>query len=233
MFGKKRKKKTPPAKPQKVYFVPGFGADEKIFYNLRLQNINPVYLNWLDPFPKESYQAYVKRMAEGIKDENPIIVGVSFGGMLALEIARTRAVKQIVLISSIKTSKELPVKWKLAGRLKLNKILPIKHIQRYEYFYTNANKKLGAVTNEEQEFANSYRRTIRSGYLIWALNQILNWQNEDYPANVIHIHGDEDKIFPIKSTNPTHIIKGGTHMSIMNRADEISKILNEVLPKIS
>jgi len=232
IFGKRKEVPPAPTKPRKVYFIPGFGADEKIFYNLTLDNVLPVYVNWLDPLHHETYQSYAERMSASIEDEEPIIVGVSFGGMLTLEIARTRPVRQVILISSIKSSKELPFKWKLAGKLRLNKIVPLKRIQEYERFYASANKKLGAFTPEEQNFANSYRRTIKKGYLLWALDQIINWNNEQYPTNVIHIHGDEDKIFPIKSTHPTHIIKGGTHMSIVNRADEISRILNDELSKI-
>jgi pimeloyl-ACP methyl ester carboxylesterase len=223
----RKKKQELPKK--KIYCIPGFGADDKIFNNLRIDNAALVFINWLKPLPREPYKDYVLRMAEKIQEDNPVIIGVSFGGMVALEIAKIRPVKQVILVSSIKNTDELPRKWKLIGKLRLNHIFPIKRIQANERFFAMANKRLGAFTKEEQEFANNYRRIIDKDYMIWALNQILNWRNADFPANVVHIHGDADLIFPIKPLKPTHIIKGGTHMMIVNRAAEISAIINEVL----
>ncbi len=223
----RRKKKELPKR--KIYCIPGFGADDKIFNNLSIDHAELIFINWLKPSPKEPYKDYVLRMAEKIQEDNPIIIGVSFGGMVALEIARIRPVKQVVLVSSIKNTDELPRKWKLIGRLRLNHIFPIKRIQSNERFFAMANKRLGAFTSEEQDFANNYRRIIDKDYMIWALNQILNWRNTAVPANVVHIHGDADLIFPIKPLKPTHVIKSGTHMMIVNRAAEISAIINEIL----
>lgn len=225
----RRKEDTPVL--QKIYCIPGFGTDEKIFSNLTIDNAALVYINWLDPLPKESYPDYVQRMAAKIDETEPVIIGVSFGGMVALEIARTRKVKQVILISSIKTTDELPRKWRLIGRLKLNKVFPIKRIQATETFYALANKRVGAFTEEEKAFANNYRRIIKTNYMIWALHQILNWKNKEVPENIVHIHGTDDLIFPVKTSHPTHIIQGGTHMMVMNRAAEVSAIINDVLAK--
>jgi pimeloyl-ACP methyl ester carboxylesterase len=226
----RRKKQELPKR--KIYCIPGFGADDKIFTNLSIDNAELVFINWLKPVPKELYKDYVLRMAEKIREPDPVIIGVSFGGMVALEIAKILPVKQVILVSSIKNTDELPRKWKLIGRLRLNHIFPIKRIQANERFFAMANKRLGAFTSEEQDFANNYRRIIDKDYMIWALNQILNWRNVDVLANVIHIHGDADLIFPIKPLKPTHVIKGGTHMMIVNRAKEISAIINEVLKDV-
>jgi pimeloyl-ACP methyl ester carboxylesterase len=223
------RRKKPDLPKRKIYCIPGFGADDKIFNNLRIDNAELVFINWLKPLPREPYKDYVLRMAEKIQEHDPVIIGVSFGGMVALEIAKAMPVKQVILISSIKNTDELPRKWKLIGKLRLNHIFPIKRIQANERFFAVANKRLGAFTKEEQDFANNYRRIIDKDYMIWALNQILNWRNTDFPLNVIHIHGDADLIFPIKPLKPTHIIKGGTHMMIVNRAAEISAIINGVL----
>ncbi|MCH5689430.1 alpha/beta hydrolase [Niabella sp. W65] len=59
--------------------------------------------------PREPYKDYVLRMAEKIQEDNPVIIGVSFGGMVALEIAKIRPVKQVILVSSIKIPTSCPV----------------------------------------------------------------------------------------------------------------------------
>lgn len=208
-----------------IYCIPGFGADERIFSKLTI-NANLKFINWLNPSRNETLPSYVGRMSAMIDEEEPIIIGVSFGGMIALEIAKTRAIKQMFLVSSVKCCKELPGKMKLVGKLRLNKIFPLKNIQRNQRFFKIANRRLGAFTAEEQEFANAYRKNVNSDYLTWSSNQIVNWKNTAYPQNIIHIQGDRDLVFPIKNLTPTHIIKGGTHMMVVNRPQEVSNIIN-------
>lgn len=215
----------------KLFCIPGFGVDDKIFGNLSL-NADLRFINWLDPLPKETLTEYAKRMASNIDEDEPVILGISFGGMIAQEIAKFRPVKQIILVSSIKSRRELTCQLRLAGRLRLNKLFPVKKIQQSEKFYETANKRLGAVTKEEKEFANGYRKSAKLNYVNWSFDKILNWKNEGWPENIIHIHGDKDQIFPIGHIKPTHVIDKGTHMMVWNRADEISKIINEVLAKL-
>ena len=215
----------------KLYCIPGFGVDDKIFGNLKL-NADLHFMNWLDPLPKESLKAYAARMASEITDDEPVIVGISFGGMIAVEIAKIRPVKQIILISSTKLRSELPKHLRTIGLLRLDKLFPVKKVQQSDRFYEVANRRLGAITPEEKQFANSYRKTANLNYVNWSFDKILNWKNKECPDNTIHIHGNKDKIFPIKYIQPTHVIENGTHMMVWNRADEISRIINEALGKL-
>lgn len=66
-------------------------------------------------------------------------------------------------------------------------------------------------------------------YLPWAIHNILNWQQEEPNPEIIHIHGNNDGIFPIKYVKKCIIIEGGTHVMILNKAKEISKLLIEVI----
>ncbi|MCF3109066.1 alpha/beta hydrolase [Niabella sp. CC-SYL272] len=213
-----------------LYCIPGFGVDERIYSNLVIDKAELCFLNWLDPDPKESFNAYARRMAAGIKDEDAILMGISFGGMVALEIAGFRNIKQVILISSIKQRAEMPLEMRLAGALRLNRIFPVRKIQQSEAAYRIANRRLGAYTPEEQEFANTYRKTAKLSYVNWSFDKILNWRNTNGFKNVVHIHGDRDRIFPIKYITPDYVIKEGTHMMVWNRAPEISAIINRVLP---
>lgn len=215
-------------KPPTVYCIPGFGVDEGIFANLEV-DAKLQFLNWVKPYPKESLEAYAHRVAENIKEEQPVIVGVSFGGMIAIEINRFLPAKQVIIISGVKCRKELPFHLRCIGNLRLDKIFPVKKIQQSDKLYEIANKRLGAVTPQEKAFANAYRRNADIEYVNWSFDKILNWKNKTYPPGIVHIHGDADRVFPIKTINPTHVIRSGTHMMIVNRAKEISAIINERL----
>ncbi len=211
-----------------IYCISGLGADEKVFDNLHINGHELRYIPWLKPKPKETIQAYAKRMAEGISEASPILLGVSFGGMIGIEIAKQINIDRLFLISSIKSGSEMPKWMKMVASLKLHKIIPIRSNRLTEKI---DNDRLGVSTKEEKEMVRNYRQKVDPIYLNWAVNEVITWRNDWQPERVVHIHGDKDKIFPIKKIKATHIIKEGTHMIIFNRADEIGKVVEEELKK--
>ena len=134
--------------------------------------------------------------------------------------------QRLIIVSSIKSTVELPGWMKIAGKIKLNKLIPSKS---YQFTEKIDNNRLGVSTKEERDMVRIYRKNADPVYLDWAIHQILNWKNDWQPDNIIHIHGDKDKIFPIKKINPTHIIKEGTHMIIYNRANEVGEFILQEL----
>lgn len=209
-----------------VYCISGLGADEQVFCNLHLKGYKLKYIPWLVPHKKEKIKVYARRMAEYIEQESPILLGVSFGGMIGIEIAQQIKLHRLIIVSSIKSTIEMPGWMKIAGKIKLNKLLPAKTYRLTEKIDYN---RLGATTKEERDMVRNYRKKADPVYLDWAIHEILNWKNGWQPDNIIHINGDKDKIFPIKNIKPTHIIKEGTHMIIYNRANEVSEFILQEL----
>ncbi len=109
-----------------IYCISGFGADERVFSKLNLPGYNIHYIKWNIPEKNESLHAYAKRLIEQIHHVNPILIGLSFGGMMCIEIARQFPVEKIILISSIKSFQERPFWMKLSGKLRVNKIFPMR-----------------------------------------------------------------------------------------------------------
>src|SRR5437764_11227763 len=91
-----------------VYLISAMGGDERVFQQLDLSFCNPVFINWIEPLKTENITQYAGRLKEQIKDPEPIIGGLSFGGMVAVEIAKQLPAKKIILISSSKSKKEIP-----------------------------------------------------------------------------------------------------------------------------
>ena len=68
---------------ESVYLMPGMGANPRIFEFLSLDKYFDVYhLSWIPPEKDESLHHYAQRMGQRIKHKNPILIGVSFGGVL-------------------------------------------------------------------------------------------------------------------------------------------------------
>lgn len=209
-----------------IYCISGLGADERAFSKLRINGYALKVIPWLMPVKNENIQHYAKRMCADIKEENPVLMGLSFGGMLCTEIAKQIPVDKIIIISSIKSSKELPFWMKAAATLKLNKIVPLKSTRLTQPIQ---NKMLGVQTDEEKTLVASLRREADLPYTNWAVNQALNWKNSWRHPNIYHIHGDKDNMFPIKNIKADYTIKNAGHFMIMNRAAEVSDCVNSIL----
>jgi len=139
-----------------IYCISGLGADDRAFSRLKLEGYKVVCIPWLMPLPGEPITAYATRMSKAITTENPILIGLSFGGMMAIEISKLIPVEKVILISSIRSRSELPGWMKAAGLLGLNKVLPMKS---YKLTEPIQNRFIGVTTPEEKEMVNTYRRT--------------------------------------------------------------------------
>jgi pimeloyl-ACP methyl ester carboxylesterase len=211
---------------KKIYCIPGLGVDEKIFDGIHLPGFQLVHLSLIKPIKKESLAAYAKRLITQIDDRHPIIIGVSFGGMIAIEIAKQIALEKLIIISGVKKHKEIPRWMRISGALRIHKIVPVKSTRFTE---RADNRRIGIKTDEEKRIVMEYRKRADKNYIAWALDKILNWKNTWIPERLYHIHGDEDRLFPINKVAATHVIKQGTHIMLVNMVDEINACLHDIL----
>jgi len=120
----------------------------------------------------------------------------------------------------------LPTWMKTVAWLKLNKILPMGSSKLTEPIQ---NRILGVSTPEDKGIVAVSRKNANKKYVSWAVDQAINWKNQWHHPEIYHIHGDNDKMFPIKGINPTYTLKDAGHFMIMNRAEEVSACINEIL----
>ena len=214
----------------KAYFISGLGADRRAFYKIQLPpSYEPVHLEWIQPLPKESLADYAKRFSRLIDaSEDFILIGLSFGGMLASELAKIISPKKIIIISSLSSYKELPWYFKLSGRLGLHKIL-------FPSIYKQAtilNRFMGAGNKETKAIVYSYVNNIDPKFIKWSLHEIVNWERKERYPNLVHIHGSKDHLLPLRYVKADYIVEKGGHLMVMNRADEVNRILGEVLRQL-
>ena len=209
------------------YTIPGLGFDHRIFGGLNLQNGEIHHLNWIDPLPKEPIGNYAKRMAEQISHDPQccILIGHSFGGIMAQEIAAHLPIKKIILVSSIKSEKEKPTNFKMAAPLGFHYLFTKKTTLNTFGFW---GKHFGYNTEELQILFKEMIARQSDAYLQWALFQLSKWQGPgELKVPIHHLHGSHDKTFPFKLIgSPVEKVKGGTHMMIYSRADEISRLIS-------
>lgn len=208
--------------------MPGLAASSTIFENIQLpeDQFEMFFLEWFLPNEKEEIEQYALRMTQKIKHENPVLIGVSFGGVLVQEMAKIIQTNKVIIISSVKTNKEFPSRFKIARNTKAYKLIPtqlladIEKLVKYAFGDNIVAKRL--------KLYEKYLSVRDKHYLDWAIETILCWNQKEINEAVIHIHGDADEVFPIKHIRKCIVVKGGTHIMILNKF----KWLNENLPKL-
>lgn len=213
-----------------IYFMPGMGASSRIFekINLPKDQFEFHYLEWLIPHPNESLNNYTTRIQEEIKHENPVLIGVSFGGIIVQELAKKISTKKTIIISSVRSHTEFPKRMKWAQKLLLYKFFPTRWVNQIEaVLKKHSNEK----AKKRIELFGTYMTIRNSIYLDWAFKSILNWKEPNPNPNVIHVHGDKDEIFPIQYIKNAIVIKGGTHAMILMRYRWFNKHLPTIISK--
>lgn len=210
---------------QNIYCFTGLGADERLFSKLTLPAFTLRHIQYIPPLAAETLPEYAIRLCAQVEDEDPILLGVSFGGMLALEAGKHVKAKQTILISSVKSAHEFPLYYQTANKFRLIKWLPKR---MFQIGGAAPNYLFGAYSAEDKALLRDYLKSADTNFIKWALQIILDWKNERYPQNLIHLHGSNDKIIPLPK-NVNHILKGGGHLMIYNRADEVSQLLQNCL----
>ncbi len=211
-----------------VYLMPGMAANPTIFEYIKLpqDQFEVHWLEWMLPLDNsESISDYARRMTRAIKHNNIVLLGVSFGGVLVQEMSRHIKVKKLIIVSSIKSMNELPRHMQLAKKTKAYKLVPTHLVGNFELL---AKYAFGSNVKKRVDLYKKYLSVSDDKYLSWAIKEILYWNQKEPPANVIHIHGDKDAVFPIKKITQCITIKNGTHIMIINKY----KWFNENLPSL-
>lgn len=210
-----------------LYFVSGLGADKRVFRLLKIEGYQPVYIRWLDPERGESIEAYAKRLCEQIKSDKPIIVGLSFGGMISVEIAKQIETEKVIIISSVKDRFEVPPYFRAFRWFPIHRIFPFKSMLWAGYGI--ADWFFSLADSEEKKLLKAILVDTDAGFIKWALHKVVTWKNETIPENMYHVHGMSDRIFPIRFVEPDIFVEHGGHFMILNRAGQISNILKKIM----
>ena len=210
-----------------VYFMPGMAANPKIFEYVELptERFKVHYLEWFIPNPKESLSGYAERMSQFIKHDKAVLIGVSFGGILVQEMKAFLDVRKVIIISSVKTRFELPKRMKILRMTGAYKLIPTQLASNIDAL---AKYAFGKVVTKRIELYKKYLSVSDKRYLDWAIRQIMLWERTEIDQDVIHIHGEKDAVFPISNLTEPLIVKGGSHIMIINKY----KWFNEHLPEL-
>ena len=211
-----------------VYFMPGLAASSLIFERIDLpQELFEVhFLDWELPVGEESLAEYAKRMSEKITAPNPVLIGVSFGGILVQEMAAFLNPQKVIIISSVKSNLEFPRRMKIAKTTKAYKLIPtsiFSNIEKLSAF------SFGKSIAQRLKLYERYLSVRDVHYLDWAIERIVLWDRTQVDTSVIHIHGDADEVFPMQYIKDCIVVKGGTHVMILSKYKWLNENLSAII----
>lgn len=211
---------------KKVYIFSGLGADERVFKYLDLTGLEVTFVKWIKPQVNEKLADYAKRLSAQIKDENPILIGLSFGGIVATEMSKIIPTEKLILLSSLKTRNEIPLLYRIAGKLNLHKIIPYSLLKSNTFF----NRWLfGIIRKNDKDLFQKVLADTDIDFLRWAINVIVKWDNQLLHPQLYHIHGSKDKILPIRNAGNVIVIENGGHLMVLDKAKQVSEALHKII----
>lgn len=211
-------------KKMNVYLFPGQGSDERLFSKLSIDSSFTLkYIKYDIPSPGCTLKEYACSLIPQIDTTQPYcFIGVSMGGMICTELTEILDPRKVIIISSAKCQKELPWRYSFQKHFPIHRAIPKGLI------------KFGAIVlqpivepdrNKEKEIFKAMISSCNSLYLKRTINMIINWDRSSYSEKIIHIHGNNDHTLPVKNVKADYVIKTGSHMMTLTRAEEISKLI--------
>ena len=212
-----------------IYLIPGTGADARLFSKLDLP---PQYclhhIEYTTPEEGMNMNQYARALAVQIDTtEEYFILGVSLGGMLAIEMNTFLKPEKTILISSAKTIHELPGGYRFQRKFPIYKLIGPKLAKWGSQI---AQPIFEHDRKEEKETFKSMLKAKDPLFLDRAIAMTMSWDRLSAPfENVYHIHGEKDHTIPIRNVNADYIVDKGSHLITLTRAADVSDILCEIL----
>lgn len=213
---------------KELYIFSGLGADERVFQRLDFSDFSTTFMKWIVPQDKETIEHYATRLLDQITTIKPTLIGLSFGGLIAIEVAKLIDTEKVILIASVKTKNEIPFYYRFAGQLGLHKFLPTRLLKSSNVL---TNWFFGTSSGFDKQLLKQILIDTDPTFLKWAIDKIVYWTNQTQVQNLFHIHGTSDRILPLKFAACNETIKGGGHLMTLNKADELTKTIRQQLDK--
>ncbi|MCC6511428.1 MAG: alpha/beta hydrolase [Pirellulaceae bacterium] len=213
----------------------GLAADEQVFTPQKLAFPELIVPPWLVPEPNETLDHYAQRMADqlplatGTRVTEPCwIGGASFGGILALHMARYLQPAGVILLGSVRAPDQLPRYARLARPLR--PLVPYMPIRPWQWLVAPVIMWLTKGRWPRLHGLAGQMRRADPRVIRWSISRILDWQHAPAVAcPVYHIHGGRDHVLPARYTHPDHVIQQGGHIISLTHPEEVTDFIRRVL----
>ena len=215
-------------KTGRVVLFSGMGGDCRLFRSIQIPEAEIVTPDHTEPADGEKLTQYASRIADGMNIQPADIVGgVSFGGMLAGEIARQRPVAGLILLGSCLRPARLP--WSYRWVERLGPFIP-DFVLGIRSWRPLVRWRFAPLTGDAETCLIEMALSYPTAQIRAFGRMVMGWTGvENVPCPVLSIHGDWDRIIPLKCAEPDLILKEAGHAFTLTHADQTSSAIREFL----
>lgn len=208
---------------------PGMGADDRLFEPQQAAGLHFEVPAMPIPRRTDRLSDYAARLADQLKlDRDCVVLGVSFGGMVAAELGRLLNPRGVIQIASCRSRAAIPryywpVRW-------ASFVLPDAVIRYRVGASSRIMARLESLSPEQYALVRRMSVSIPIPYLRQVGRMILTWGGiPSLACPCFHIHGGRDRIIPASGVQPTEVVPQGGHLINLTHADQVNRFLERSL----
>ncbi len=216
-----------------LLLLPGIGANHLLFSKTLKAFPEAQVPEWQIPLPRESLAAYAKRWAPSFSNGPYALVGMSFGGMVALELSKWVNTQSVVLLSSCWKTRAIMTRFRVLEQM--SRWVPdavVRHGVRTLGAPVTAKRQ--AVPPAERDLLVQMSRELNLPFARWACFAASTWQfdlttEENRPYPVLALHGRKDRVIPLVEEPWVDVVEDGRHLLPLTHPDRVNEIIRRAL----
>lgn len=223
--------------PGRLILLPGLGSTPDVFYHQRKafgdRLETPAFIEYE---PNESVAAYAQRWARKLSrpgDDRPLFIGgVSFGGMLAQEMAMHLDPKPraVFLISTTRQADQVTPAMQLAEVM--GRLVPTGAVNKTLSLLNLLFALRDGVDDDDKGRLRQAGREVDPSVTKWAASVAVNWSGFKAPSGyppVHQIHAKKDWVIqaPSDGTPNVELVEGHHHLLHMTHPKTVNRFLFE------
>ena len=226
--------------PPPLILLPGLGADSRIWTPQFTAFPHLIAPDFIPAKSGETLSDYADRFAGDLAARHDLsrpffLGGVSFGGMVAVEMTRRLKPAAVLLVAACRSRRQISRPFRLAERAvqwlpdRLGRALADGPVP---WLFS----KLERLDAASQQLLTDIARDADVAQVKWQAQSIAGWDGE-WPTDVPvrSIHGRLDRVIPLKSIRADEVIDDGRHLINLTHAGRVNAFLaramREAVPK--
>jgi pimeloyl-ACP methyl ester carboxylesterase len=220
------------SQPTLVLFT-GLAADERLLEPQRSLPYELVVPPWIEPREGESLPQFARRMAESVRWPQRFVVGgVSFGGMIAAEIASDLKPNGVLLIASCLSSRSIPSMYRFINAL--CKAVPDPALRFGATFSRPFLNIFRSLSDDDQRVMADMLHKTPLPRLRRLAQMVLTWEGTaELPCPRMWIHGEGDLVIPLRKVRPDVVIPAAGHLVNWTHREEVNAIIRRFVESLT
>ncbi|HEX8916246.1 MAG TPA: alpha/beta hydrolase [Humisphaera sp.] len=212
-----------------ILLLPGLSGDPRVVRPQLAAFPTLTVPRWLPPASAaEPLPVYAARLARAIDPGRPCLVGgVSFGGIVALELARHLQAKACLLIASCRDVGGRPTALRLLRPLEA--VTPMASLG---WATTLGGATAASVMPPLRRRLNRVSPEVLA-FRTWALRALLAWRPTSPPCPVLQIYGDRDSTFAVGRSRADAVIRGAGHMLTLTHPEQVNAFIRTAVERLA